>query len=139
MTLGEYIQEYLDKHQLSQRQFATQCDLTNGYISILISGANPRTGKPVKPTVDTYMKLANGMGISMNQLFESIDEMPVRLPIQPEEEEELRQIRDDMERKPELRDLYDIQRRFSRTQLKQMKTFIDAMRSSNDYDETDTP
>lgn len=135
MTLGEYIQEYLSTHAMSQRQFAAQCDLTNGYISILISGANPRTGKPVKPTVDTYIKLARGMNITMDQLFEAIDDTPVRLQMRPEEEDELWQMREDMRRNPELRSLWDIQRKASRTELKQMEAFIRAIRSSNDHEE----
>ena len=51
MTLGEYIKRYRKEHDLSQRQFAAQCGLSNGYISMLERGENPKTHKPIKPTL----------------------------------------------------------------------------------------
>lgn len=35
MTLGEFIRKYRSEHDLSQRQFALKCGLSNGYISML--------------------------------------------------------------------------------------------------------
>ena len=35
MTLGDCIREYREAHDLSQRQFAELCGLSNAYISIL--------------------------------------------------------------------------------------------------------
>ena len=57
MNLGDLIRNYREKHDLSQRQFAEMCDLSNGYISILEKGANPNTGKPVVPTIPQLKKL----------------------------------------------------------------------------------
>lgn len=77
MKLGNLIIEYRNNHGLSQRQFANLCGLSNGYISILEKGINPNTGKPVTPTLPQYQKLASGMGLSLSELFEQIDDMPV--------------------------------------------------------------
>lgn len=101
MTLREYITAYCNSHGLSQRQFAAQCDLTNGYISMLMSGVNPKTGKPIRPSIDTFMKLAKGMGISLNVLFQEIDDMPVSLTVQDDDDiwYELESIRRDPERR----------------------------------------
>lgn len=77
MKLGDLIKAFRDEHSLSQRQFAIQCDLSNGYISILEKGINPSTGKPVTPTLPQFKKIAEGMGITLSELFEQVDDMPI--------------------------------------------------------------
>lgn len=77
MKLGDLIREYRDSHDLSQRQFASRCDLSNGYISILERGINPSTGKPVTPTIPQLKKLADGMRMTLSELFEKADDMPI--------------------------------------------------------------
>lgn len=79
MKLGDLIREYRDSHELSQRQFANQCGLSNGYISILEKGVNPSTGKPVTPTLPQLKKLADGMSMTLSELFEQTDDMPIDL------------------------------------------------------------
>lgn len=132
MTLGEYISKYMDSHGLSQRQFALKCNVTNGYVSMLISGVNPRTGKTLRPTLDTYVKLADGMGIPLNDLFKAVDDTPVSLPT---DDDELWQMREEMRRNPELRTLYDLQRKATKSELKQMTAFIKAIRSNGHEDD----
>lgn len=77
MHIGEIITAFCDSKGLSYRQFALKCGLTNGYISMLINGANPKTGKPLRPSFETYTKLANGMNITINGLFEIMDDAPI--------------------------------------------------------------
>ena len=79
MKLGELIQEYRTAHDLSQRQFADICGLSNGYISMLEKGLNPKTNKPISPTIPQLKKLATGMAMTMAELFEQVDDMPVDL------------------------------------------------------------
>lgn len=81
MKLRDLIKNYRDAHDLSQRQFANQCNLSNGYISILEKGVNPRTGKPVTPTIPQLKKLADGMAMTLNELFDQVDDMPVSLDL----------------------------------------------------------
>ena len=79
MTLRELITQYRSEHGLSQRQFATQCSLSNGYISMLERGLNPKTQLPLTPTLPALKKLATGMGISLSELISVADDMPVSL------------------------------------------------------------
>ena len=49
---------------------------------------NPRTGKPIVPTLEQYQKIAAGMDMTVHQLFGLLDEdAPVDLrPVPPAEE-----------------------------------------------------
>ena len=77
MRLGDFIKKYREQHDLSQRQFALSCGLSNGYISMLERGINPSTDKPVTPNLQQLKKLADGMGTTMMELLESVDDMPI--------------------------------------------------------------
>ena len=77
MKLGDLIRSYRESHDMSQRQFALRCDLSNGYISILEKGINPNTQRPVTPTIPQLKKLADGMGMTLSELFENVDDMPI--------------------------------------------------------------
>lgn len=77
MKLGDLIREYRENHSFSQRQFAANCGLSNGYISMLEKGENPKTGKPVTPNLQQLKKLADGMGMTMMDMLERVDDMPV--------------------------------------------------------------
>lgn len=79
MTLKDFIIEYRNDHGLSQRQFATACGLSNGYISMLEKEMNPNTKLPVTPTLPKLKQLASGMGMSLTDLLVKVDDMPVEL------------------------------------------------------------
>lgn len=81
MTLGALVAEYRREHGLSQRQFAIQCGLSNGYISMLEKNNNPKTGLPVTPSIPALKKIASGMGISLDELLSIADDMPVDMSI----------------------------------------------------------
>ena len=74
MKLRELIIDYRKRMNISQREFSRRCDLSNSYISFLEKGINPKTGKPIVPTIEQYKKLADGMDISVNRLFELLDD-----------------------------------------------------------------
>jgi len=74
MKLGEIIREYRTRTNISQREFSRKCDLSNTYISFLENGKNPKTGRPLVPTLEQYKKIADGMEISLQRLFELLDE-----------------------------------------------------------------
>lgn len=74
MKLSDLIIEYRSRMNISQREFSRQCDLSNTYISFIENEKNPKTGRPVVPTLEQYKKLADGMGISVQRLFELLDD-----------------------------------------------------------------
>ena len=78
MTIGEIIRVYRKEHGLSQRQFANLCgDVSNGYISMIERGKNPVNGKPIILSVEKVALFARAMGMSINQLVEMADDMPI--------------------------------------------------------------
>ena len=79
MTLGQYLFDYRTARNLSQRQFALQCAVSNGYIAMLEKGFNPKTGKPIIPTLVQLKKLATGMSMSVSDLIATVDDMPIML------------------------------------------------------------
>ena len=84
MKLSNIVIDYRKRMQISQREFARRCDLSNSYISFIENEYNPRTGKPIVPTIEQYQKIANGMQISVQQLFELLDDdSPVELHYVP--------------------------------------------------------
>ena len=73
MKLSDLIIEYRARMNISQREFSRKCDLSNTYISFIEKEKNPKTGRPVVPTLEQYKKIADGMGISVQRLFELLD------------------------------------------------------------------
>ena len=79
MTLGELIENFRKKHDLSQRQFASMCGLSNGYISMLERGFNPKTKLPIVPTLPKILQLAQGLGITVSEMFTLVDDIQIDL------------------------------------------------------------
>lgn len=79
MTLSELILSYRTENNLSQRRFAELCDLSNGYISMLEKGKNPKTNQPITPTLPMLKKLAKGLNLSINDLFSLVDDIDIVL------------------------------------------------------------
>lgn len=77
MTIGALIKQYLDENDMSQRQFAKKCGMSNGYISMLINNVNPKTERPVIPSLSALLAISNGLGITLDVLFETVDDMQV--------------------------------------------------------------
>ena len=77
MTIGQIIKEYRDERGLSQRQFATMCNVSNGYISMLERGINPKTNEPITPSLSALKAIALAMNISLNKLLEIAEDIPV--------------------------------------------------------------
>ena len=74
MKLSDLIIEYRTRMNISQREFSRKCDLSNTYISFIENEKNPKTGRPVVPTLEQYKKIATGMGITVHRLFELLDD-----------------------------------------------------------------
>ena len=77
MTLRELIIQYREKNGLSQRQFAERCGISNGYISMIETDLNPKTGKPAVPSLKMMRKIAFGMNMTLDELLAAVDELIV--------------------------------------------------------------
>ena len=64
MKLQDIITRYRNEHKVSMETLGKASGLSKPYISMLEKGINPRSGKPVKPSIDTCYALAKGMGMS---------------------------------------------------------------------------
>lgn len=81
MTLKDIVLQYRQENNLSQREFAAKCNLSNVVISIIEKDkVNPKTGKKTVTSIETCAKIADGMGISLNDLMAKLDNnIPIRL------------------------------------------------------------
>lgn len=65
--IGEYIRKY--RGETSLREFADKCGISHTHLDSIEKGYDPRTGKPVRVTVDTLKKIAKAMGMTINDLL----------------------------------------------------------------------
>ena len=65
--IGNFIREYRGK--ISLRDFAEKCNISHTHLDSIEKGIDPRTGKPVKVTVETLKKIANAMNMTINDLL----------------------------------------------------------------------
>ena len=65
--IGEYIRNY--RGEMSLREFAEKCGISHTHLDSIEKGYDPRTGKPVRVTVDTLKKIARTMGMTINDLL----------------------------------------------------------------------
>lgn len=80
MKLSDVVRNYRREADISQREFARRCGVSNSYISFIENERNPKTGEPMVPTIEQYKKIADGMSISVHELFELLDvDSPVKL------------------------------------------------------------
>lgn len=75
MLLGEYIKEFRSLHgNMSQAEFARLSGISKGYISMLENNQNPKSKRPISPTMDTFQKVADATGITTNELFDIVEQ-----------------------------------------------------------------
>lgn len=74
MKLQDIITRYRNEHKVSMETLGKASGLSKPYISMLEKGINPRSGKPVKPSIDTCYALAKGMGMSSKTFLSMLDE-----------------------------------------------------------------
>ena len=85
MELRDLVIKYRRDHGLSQRAFARQCGLSNGFISMIEAGANPKTGAPIMPSFKNIRLLAEGMGMTSKALISAVDDMIVTVEDEDEQ------------------------------------------------------
>ena len=77
MRIGEIIDNYLREHKMSQRQFAKECGMSNGYISMLVKNKNTHSDKPITPSLSSLLAISNALGLSIDRLFEMADDLQI--------------------------------------------------------------
>lgn len=80
MSIGEIIKRYCKKMGITQQQFAINSGVSTSYITMLIKGINPKTQKPSNPRIETYKAIADAMGMTLDDLFEIMDDAPIYIP-----------------------------------------------------------
>ena len=82
MTLAERIKKHLDENDISIRQFAKNCGdgISHQYVGQLVNEKNPSTKKPSKPSVRTLMGISRGLGITLGELINDIEDIPIIVP-----------------------------------------------------------
>lgn len=69
MTLGDLIKKHCKEHGITFARFARECGVTRGYIHMLVYNQNNKTGKPIVPTVKTCKKMADVMGMTVDDIL----------------------------------------------------------------------
>lgn len=73
MTLGQIIKKYRKNNNLSMVAFSERSGISKAYISLLEKNKNPKTGKPITPSIQCIKQAADGMNMDFNILFSMID------------------------------------------------------------------
>lgn len=76
MILGDIILNYRNSFvpKMSQRDFGKKCGLSHTYIAALEKNIDPRTNKPISPTLDTIKYVSKGLNISIDELLKMLDD-----------------------------------------------------------------
>lgn len=74
MNLAEIIRQFREEHSLTMQQFADNCGLSKGYISMLEKGRQPRNKKKIVPSIGTLAKIAQAMRITTDELVAQLDD-----------------------------------------------------------------
>ncbi len=74
MTLGELLKQYRTQHDITMDDFAKRSGISKGYISMLEKNQNPRTGKPIAPSLETIRQVAHAMGEDLNSVLAQLDD-----------------------------------------------------------------
>lgn len=91
LKLGEIIREYRQHNKISMGDFAKSSGLSKPYISMLEADKNSNGGKPIKPSVETLLKVSYAVGMPLGELLRKLgdEEISLRESEFSEEETEL--------------------------------------------------
>lgn len=130
MTLGDIIRKYRMEHgRMSQRDFAKLCGgaITCGYISMLENNYNPRTGKPISPSIATYEAVAKVVGIELNDLLDMVKDEGW-ISTKQVSDDEMYILREQLRRRPGMRVLFDACKDASDDDLLRAVKIIEALK-----------
>lgn len=68
--LGGFLRKERKKKNMSLRDFSEYLGISHTYLNKLENGIDPRTSKPVSPTIETLKQISNAMNISLDTLLQ---------------------------------------------------------------------
>ncbi len=74
MKLGEIIKVFRKKNEMTMQEFANRAGLSKGYISMLEKSQHPQSHRRLVPSFETYLKVANAMSMSIDELVALLDD-----------------------------------------------------------------
>ena len=74
--LGTFIKNEREKRNLSIRQFAKLCNLSNTYIGNIEKSKDPRTNNPIYPTIDSLVKISEALGFTLEDFLKKTGYIP---------------------------------------------------------------
>ena len=72
MDIGEFINKYLNEHDLSFRQFGRMSGISHAYIANIVNGKTSRGTKPVL-SLKKIKQIANAMGMGVDEFLNAVD------------------------------------------------------------------
>ena len=121
-SVGNNIRVFREAAHMTQDELAEAANLNRVTIAKYEAGR-------IVPGSKTLAKLAQALHISADVLLGNGE------TDMTDDEKYLWQMREDIRRNPELRTLFDLQRKATKSELRQMEAFIRAIRSSNDHED----
>lgn len=79
MKLGAKIKHYRTERKLTMQQLGDLVGKTKGYISILEKGVNPKTKKPLEPSLEAIQSIAKALGVDLDELISGTEDV-IKLP-----------------------------------------------------------
>ena len=68
-NLSATLKQLRIEHGASLREFSEALGISHAYLSKLERGTDPRTGKPITPTIETIAKIAEGLNIPVKNFM----------------------------------------------------------------------
>ena len=104
---------------MSLRTFAARCGVSHTVIYNVENEQNS-SGVPFTPSFETMQRIANGMGLSINDLLREIDDMPIYTS-------EVDEMREELRNNPELRMLLSASRNLDAEDIRQLVALAERM------------
>lgn len=74
MKFGEIIRVFRKNNKMTMQEFADKAGLSKGYISMLEKNQHPQSQRRLVPSFETYLKVANAMNMSIDELVALLDD-----------------------------------------------------------------
>lgn len=68
-NIGDFVKKERQKRDMSQREFALLLGLSHSYVNKLEGGFDQRSGKMLRPTLDTMSHMAKALNMQLDDLL----------------------------------------------------------------------